>query len=46
MDDIKAVSAGTKGSIEYIDGIGQLCMKWDNKRTLVVNLDVDNVRKI
>ena len=46
MDDIQAVPAGTLGTIESIDDIGQLRMKWDNGRTLAVNLDLDSIRKI
>ena len=46
MDDSQAVTDGTKRTIDYIDDIGQLHMKWDNGRTLAVNLDLDSVRKI
>lgn len=46
MEDSQAVPEGTKGTIKYIDDIGQLHMSWDNGRSLAVNLDVDEIRKI
>ncbi len=46
MSDSHAVPAGTKGTIDHIDDIGQLHMKWDNGRALAVDLDVDTVKKI
>ena len=46
MDDIQAIPSGTQGMIDYIDDIGQLHMKWDNGRTLAVNLDVDIIEKV
>ncbi len=46
MEDSQAVPEGTKGTINHIDDIGQLHMSWDNGRSLAVNLDVDEIRKI
>ena len=46
MKDIDAIPNGTKGTIDYIDDIAQLHMKWDNGRTLAVDLDVDSIKKI
>lgn len=46
MKDSQAVPSGTCGTIDYIDDIGQLHMKWDNGRTLAVNLDEDVIKKI
>ena len=46
MEDSQAVPAETCGTIDYIDDIGQLHMKWENSRTLAVNLDVDIIEKI
>lgn len=42
MDDPYApVPAGTKGTVEYVDGFGQIGMKWDNGRTLALIPEVD-----
>lgn len=46
MEDNQAVPGGTCGTIDCIDDIGQLHMKWDNGRTLAVNLDEDIITKI
>ena len=46
MDDIQTIPSGTQGTIDYIDDIGQLHMKWDNGRTLAINLDVDSIKKL
>ena len=46
MEDSQAVPSGTCGTIDYIDDIGQLHMKWENGRTLAVNLDIDIITKI
>lgn len=46
MEDSQAVPIGTKGTIDYIDDIGQLHMHWDNGRSLAVNLDVDIIKRI
>lgn len=46
MEDDQAVPEGTKGTINYIDDIGQLHMSWDNGRSLAINLDVDRIRKL
>lgn len=46
MDDSQAVPDGIKGTINYIDDIGQLHMHWDNGRTLAVDLEFDSIRKI
>ena len=43
MEDNQAVPSGTCGTIDCIDDIGQLHMKWDNGRTLAVNLDEDSI---
>jgi hypothetical protein len=37
---------GLRGTVDFIDDIGQLQMSWDNGRTLALNPDVDRFRKI
>ena len=47
MDDPYApVPAGTKGTVEYVDDIGQIGMKWDNGRTLALIPEVDEFKII
>ena len=37
---------GLRGTVDFVDDIGQLQMSWDNGRTLALNPDVDRFRKI
>lgn len=47
MDDAYApVPDGTRGTVRFVDDIGQIHMAWDNGRTLAVNTEVDSVRKL
>lgn len=47
MDDPYApVPSGTRGTVEYVDSMGQIHMKWDNHRTLAVVPAVDTFRKL
>jgi hypothetical protein len=41
MEDFDAVAPGTLGTIDHVDDIGQLHMKWDNGRTLAINPETD-----
>ena len=41
MDDEYPVESGTEGTIDHVDGIGQIHVKWDNGRTLAVIPNVD-----
>ena len=34
MEDKQAVPEGTEGTVDLVDDIGQIHMKWDNGRTL------------
>ena len=47
MDDPYApVPAGTKGTVEYVDDMGQIHMKWDNDRSLGLIPEVDEFKII
>lgn len=42
MDDPYApVLEGTKGTVEFVDDMGQIAMRWDNGRTLALIPNVD-----
>ena len=34
MDDPQAPPPGTKGTVFHVDGMGQICVKWDNGSSL------------
>jgi hypothetical protein len=40
------VPSGTRGTVEVVDDIGQLHMKWDNSRTLALVPREDSFRKL
>ncbi|RAP49213.1 MAG: DUF4314 domain-containing protein [Methanosphaera sp. rholeuAM270] len=46
MDDPQAPPSGTKGTIEYVDDIGQIHVRWENGSGLAINTDVDSFHKI
>lgn len=46
MDDPQAPPIGTKGTVECVDDIASLCMRWDNGSTLHVAYGEDVVKKI
>lgn len=37
---------GIKGTVDFVDDIGQLQMTWDNGRSLALNSDCDIFRKL
>lgn len=41
MDDIQAVTAGTKGTVDHVDDMGTIHMKWDNGSSLGLCPDTD-----
>ena len=45
-DDLYPVPSGTKGTVEFVDDMGQIHMKWDNGRTLALIPDEDEFKKI
>lgn len=46
MDDEQAVPSGTKGTVEFVDDMGTIHMKWDNGRGLGLVPSVDVFKKI
>lgn len=47
MDDPYApVESGTQGTVEFVDDMGQIHMRWDNGRTLALIPGEDSFRKI
>ena len=41
MEDIQAVTAGTKGTVDHVDDMGTIHIKWDNGSSLGICLDTD-----
>lgn len=41
MEDPQAVPPGTKGTVEYVDDIGQIHVKWENGSGLALIYGVD-----
>lgn len=41
MEDIQAVPAGTKGTVDHIDDVGTIHMRWDNGSSLGICPDTD-----
>ena len=46
MNDISAPPIGTLGTVNYVDDIGTIHVKWDNGSNLGVAYPEDRVRKI
>lgn len=44
MDDPFAIESGTQGTIEHVDSIGQIHVKWDNGRGLAINPKIDSYK--
>lgn len=45
-DPYAPVPPGTKGTVQFVDDIGQLHMSWDNGRTLALVPGEDDFRKL
>lgn len=46
MDDPQPIERGTRGTIEFVDDMGTIHVKWDNGRTLGLVPDVDEFKII
>lgn len=46
MEDTQAVFPGTKGTVELVDDMGTIHMKWDNGRRLGLIPEVDDFKVI
>ena len=46
MVDAYAVPPGTRGTVEHVDDMGSVHIKWDNGRTLAAIPGVDSFRKL
>lgn len=45
-DPYSPVPDGARGTVKYVDDIGQIFMNWDNGRTLPLNVYEDSFRKL
>lgn len=45
-DPYAPIEPGTQGTVEFVDDMGQIHMRWDNGRTLALVPSEDNFRKI
>lgn len=45
-EDPHPIPSGTKGTVEFVDDMGQIHMKWDNSRSLALVPSEDRFIKI
>lgn len=45
-DPYAPVPSGTKGTVEFVDDMGQIAMRWDNGRTLALIPEIDEFKII
>lgn len=45
-DPYAPVESGTRGTVRYVDDVGQIGVAWDNGRSLSLIPDVDSFRKL
>ncbi|MDD4593075.1 MAG: DUF4314 domain-containing protein [Parabacteroides sp.] len=45
-NDPHPIDGGTRGTVDYVDDIGQIGMKWDNGRSLSLIPSEDSFRKL
>ena len=46
MEDMRGVSPGTQGSVDYVDDAGNIHMLWDNGSTLSLIEEVDKFKRL
>lgn len=46
IDTYSPVKAGMRGTVRFVDSMGQIHMQWDDGRTLALIPDVDSFRKL
>ncbi len=46
MDDPFAPPSGTKGTVMFVDDIGQIHVKWENGSSLALNVKLDSFSRI
>ena len=46
MDDPQAPPSGTKGTVMFVDDIGQIHVKWENGSSLALIPNVDSFSKV
>ena len=46
MDDVQAPPSGTKGTVMFVDDIGQIHVKWENGSSLALNVKLDSFSRI
>lgn len=46
MDDLQAPPSGTKGTVTWVDDIGQIHVNWDNGSSLALNVKLDSFSRI
>lgn len=46
MDDVQAPPIGTKGTVEWVDDVGTIFVRWDNGSGLGVAYGQDHCRRI
>lgn len=46
QDPFSPIESGMTGTVDFVDGIGQIHMKWDNGRSLALVPGVDSFAKL
>ena len=46
MEGEKDMPSGLKGTVSFVDDIGQIHVKWENGRTMALNTEVDSFQVV